>query len=513
MESAPQPPQFNFVEDYPQERFTFAGLTGTLAELRDGCDYAKNADLDAINKFAARIINKNSGQVKPEHMPYIQEVVESRGEELRVTVKQEQKTEMSDKHPDYEADRAKAEPVKENKPSDSYVHVNEGESRQKDEEVANDPMLVVEQPARDRQDRSTAFDPEPSFPDEETTLQMDAWLAQLQREYAAYEGKLHAGAPGVEEVQNQDADESIETAEPAAVVKQNSKSQDIIVVKPKLTEIVQEESNKLRETHNTESTLLELTPKIDAAASTADNSDSLGEPISEGKTDSEDIFFEAAATQLLVDEREGELVEDSEMIHLEDLVHDQTEMQDWPRIDIEEVHTESNLLTLDELIPEGEAAPSSEEPVSLMGQIQEYLASEDEIEVKAVEEANLLIDEIESIVDEIVELQNMTDIENIAVPEELEEKLKEVAIKLFDTLGISYDQETLRRFVHTVLEQGAAQKEDTAPETEEMILDEGTHELKIFTLQDFIHSVDLKIPNFHLLGRFAIWQNKVLEST
>lgn len=493
----------DLMAEYSSNQITLYGVTGTPEELIRLCPVPhENMTLDAKNMFLAMAMNESGSEIKQEHASYIQKIIEARDAELKVTVKEKNEPDDQVKVHDQQTKKAStAEEGFDKEKGFNDAHQIKHDYSAKDRTPSKEPAALPEnltEAEENRLERGAIHAPE--LPDEETTLQMDAWLSQMQQEYTEYIHQLKA-EPG-------QTDSAVANA--AEIEKQSG---------PQISATVAEESQM------PEKKIIEA-PDL-RSSSPAKNTEPFAE-FADVKANEDNVFSGITAEAiinsdvLLVELRKREplIIDEAQMEsggqeviepHILQTEIIQATKSDGLNLGFREELENTIEITLQEIIPGADTAKKPEESSTLIDQVQDYVNNHANINAGAAEEASKLIDEIKMISDEIVELLGTSESDYLIEVESLGTKFEEKVVELFKKLDITNDEEAVHTFTRTIIKQLLDRKSETEIEdAERLSFDEGTHERKVFSLHDFISTANTQLTRFRLLGHYALREHKVL---
>jgi hypothetical protein len=522
-----QQPLPDLLSEYGSEQISLYGVTGTPEELIKMCPVPhENMTTEAKNMFLVMAMNESEVMVKQEHMPYFKEVTQSRGVELKVAARQESEHSSTKS--------TSAETLLNSLSSNSTEEAIE----QHTETLAKTEHAAIALEARNKEqeeslhaqnekvfeDSSDYLPEEVLTQDETTTERMDEWLTQLRLEYETRElaNKIEADVEQSQIIQEE------EMSEVAAAKPQENQQSD--------------EYDELR--HQVEAETKDAEPKVATKPlkvqgeglafkeqSTADTNSRISRQQSLFPEDVPAVFTKNEEAPLsIVEEASSEGGAKTPLID-EDLENNFASadegMSDDPfypaesfknTADIAQVTLQSEnekddleTISFAELLTDAQEFYSVE-PSDLLGEIGKYIDSDEALENTDKLNAKSLITEIESKTRELTELYSSSKEVSPEETDELEELLKEACTELFVCLGIRQDEETLDRFINTIVQQQKSSEigEDTADKGRQYLSEEErTSELKSTFFFKLSFS-QIETTSLRLLGYFAIKDRRLV---
>lgn len=464
----------DLMAEYSSEYLTLYGVTGTPSELLKMCPVPHEAmTLEAKNNFLAMAMNESGSAIKKEHIPYVQKVVESRGVELKVTVRETPPTsEIADCFSEY----GKNHKVSQNSEGlDTLIDPVEREVF-RNSTIDTPSLKKIETKVMER-----AFD---SATDETTTDQMDMWLTQIHQEYEVH--KLRLEEKTISPLPIKVGTNSTTKGESAF-----SATSDTAAIPLKISSEVFIPSSSARQiiVENKVPNSREITPSAQTATTPSEHDKIDAFP--DNHAPFHDFSTEYGSTGI---------EPDVDITSMESI--DFSTVSEPLDIDFKVLAENDRHITLDELLPDFECENESDVPDLLTDQIMKYV----EVELAQPEIAKatvILITEIKSIAYELAELQDDTDEEKTDEVNQLLRSLEEVCVELLDKLGIIYDEETKWQFIQTMISQLALVSIKTT-DVWQLSEKEGTHEHKAFIPRSWTHVLQKNMTNFHVLGRYAV---------
>lgn len=433
----------DLLAEYGHEQVSFAGVTLTLAEAIVICPVDEKDMLpEDIGMIAAGMLNEAGIAIKEEHLGYFQEVIEMRDEDLKVTVRPEEDLHIPEE----------TEELNQTKPERLAQHKEPVASTTPTENVV---ILAAQTTESDTSLAEASF----AIQSQNRIDQKESPLDQTELD----DNNSQPAIQDYQETEGSTAEESTPDTTPSPIKQ----------VAPRIKPLKEQSIISLREDSSEDEIterqpLLQKAEPINAIRETAQQMPTVNPPVDEG---------------LLVREPEAE----SELMDIADHL---------PSEDFKQPQAET--LTLSELLPEEVfIAP---EDLTLTEQIILFAETSETIDEEIQVEIKLLAVEIENEVQILAEMM----VDPAFGTEEIElveQKLELLCATLLEYAGIDYDQEVLERFVQTLIRQEA---EKNPSKTEEVTYDKGTHEAKVFTLRDFMFSIQSRLADFRRLGRYAI---------
>lgn len=476
--------------EYAEEQYTFCGKTGTLPELIKDCPFDKSKmTLESKNKFAVGIMNESGSTIKEEHMPYFQEVVESRNQELKVKVREEPNAALIAEKVDSSIDHAQID-------EPANYHETNREVNAVTQEIEAQKMVL-----QDVHETSPEEEPE--------TLQVDEWLTQLQEEYARRQHEVFD-----EQLEVHDIEVVKDENEPVVEISIEEEPRQPAIVETERrsrNEIVPVLQSEKKVEHSFDAELTQPDKIVEAPQSTAilvKEEVIAEEPAmnAEIEDDTRAILVDEVLRSEVTAEVDDQVIamDNIEFIEFSGPVVEQSEtiIEGTSSEADNQPIKEDEPLAIAELLPEYEIV-EFEESKTLIEHIIDYVEFSEVIKPEKVEGTYSLLEEVKAIVSDVAVLEDEVSIDRAEEITELKHRLEEVCEVILENLGIEYDEEILMRFVSTISEE-IIKNQASLKDLEDMNLDEGTHEHKTFTLNDFMFTWQSKMLDFRLIGRFAL---------
>ncbi len=449
-----QPEKPDLILEYPDQQVTLFGITGTIEDLLKMCPVPSGSmTLEAKNMFVVMALNEAEVPIKQEHMSIFEKIVESRGVELKVSVLTTEEPAALAKPLNLEPDHESLTKTDVNNELRAATVDNEVNSRALSSKNELEVQQTLSSPINLNE---TVVDPKP---DEATSLQMDAWLTQMQAEYyqtIKAQDILESDLSPVNDVEIVANEENLDLApiEDTSLIAELAKQAPETIVETKASEI------------------LDLADEDLGTAGLETISIELGED----EEEDEEVSIDYDSKVLLLEPKPEELI----------VINEDTET-----------------VTLAELLLKSEAVLSHDEPLTLVEQISQYVEKSQELGNDAVEVITDLISDIESLTQTFIELQQSTDFEP-QLAKKIQLELEDICMELLNYLGIEYDDEILLKLIQTIIKQQSLNTETLVS----YLSKEGTHEIKLYPVQNIMSSKMIRDSDFRLLvlGNFALWQ-------
>lgn len=476
--------------EYSEQSISLYGVTGTPEELLRMCPVRhENMTVEAKNMFLVMAMNESEVPIKEEHMPYFREVTESRGVELKVTVQEIASTppvppklvQAPRQHNETFSDRIAV-----------TVTANKDLLRSKTaakEAILPQPNVIVvvsEQPSTDAGIEV--------YVDESTTGQMNEWLTQLRSEFETRSHDLDAMSlfdhsettpgevPGVASLQTAS---KIPAKEPPRPQIKNNPMNPSLLVKRTYDFLTQDDTllQDLKAEH--EPSLMDTAEKEVGQFVLAEGLGPTDVYYPVGSIESDEVWISA---------------------EYEALLNGVTHENRQPVLGVNGVSTNSeqqrkDLLTFAELMPTVQEELSEMQPEYLIDRITSYVRHDDTITESVARESTVLITEINALTDELVLLSTKPEFVSPENKEQVEERLHELCQELLEILGVESNDELLRKFILTIISEKSSVT--NGMEIDEVVHDI-LHERKQFTLHSLAVGFQARLPNFLLLGRYAL---------